>query len=159
MAVRAERDVKITLFPNGLQSPTVNCETRLPPQRLAGKLMDIDFDFSSFGQSREETSSIHRLQRAWISERSAPDILPYESRLLESISTRLKEQVSTTSQRWLIPRFPGLKRSCCLNMIQNGHSGQSLYKLRWNEWNSWYGRIFERECIKFPSHTWGQWLI
>jgi GINS complex subunit 4 len=63
-------------------------------------MMDIDFDLSSFSQSREETSSIHRLQRAWISERSAPDILPYESRLLESISTRLKEQVSTVDNEY-----------------------------------------------------------
>lgn len=55
--------------------------------------MDIDFDFSLYSQSREEASSIQRLQRAWISERSAPDILPYESRLVESISTRLREQV------------------------------------------------------------------
>ena len=56
-------------------------------------MMDIDFDLPSFGESRKEVSSINRLQRAWISERAAPDILPYESRLLETISTRLKEQV------------------------------------------------------------------
>ena len=56
--------------------------------------MDIDFDLSSFGESKKkEDSSINELQRAWISERSAPDILPYESRLVETISTRLKQQV------------------------------------------------------------------
>jgi GINS complex subunit 4 len=58
-------------------------------------MMDIDFDLPSFeGESQGETSSVHRLQRAWIAERAAPDILPYESRLLETISTRLKEQAS-----------------------------------------------------------------
>src|ERR1700733_11667073 len=55
--------------------------------------MDIDFAFSSYGAAEEETSSITRLQRAWITERAAPDILPYETRLLETISFRLKDQV------------------------------------------------------------------
>jgi hypothetical protein len=55
--------------------------------------MDIDFDFSSYGAQEEETSSITRLQRAWITERAAPDILPYETRLLETVSFRLKDQV------------------------------------------------------------------
>lgn len=57
-------------------------------------MMDIDFDLSSSAEPKEDVSLISRLQRAWISERSAPDILPYETRLLETISTRLKEQVA-----------------------------------------------------------------
>ena len=62
-------------------------------RRVFLTMMDIDFDLSSFGEPRKEVSSINKLQRAWISERAAPDILPYESRLLETISIRLKEQV------------------------------------------------------------------
>jgi hypothetical protein len=54
--------------------------------------MDFDFDFSSYGRE-EEAQPILSLQRAWVAERAAPDILPYESQLLETISTRLKEQV------------------------------------------------------------------
>ena len=56
--------------------------------------IDDDFNFSSFNDSSDDTSAILKLQKAWVAERSAPDILPYESRLLETISTRLKEQVS-----------------------------------------------------------------
>lgn len=65
-------------------------------------MMDMDFDLSSFEESRKEVSSINRLQRAWISERAAPDILPYESRLLEKISTRLREQVIHIKSRVLM---------------------------------------------------------
>lgn len=56
-------------------------------------MMDVDFDLPSFGDSVANASFIQRLQRAWISERSAPDILPYEDLLLDAISKRLKEQV------------------------------------------------------------------
>jgi hypothetical protein len=62
-------------------------------------MMDIDFDLSPSGEAEEDISLISRLQRAWISERSAPDVLPYESRLLETISTRLKEQVIDLQSR------------------------------------------------------------
>ena len=55
-------------------------------------MMEIDDEFA-FRATEEAPSSIERLQRAWISERTSPEILPYESRLLETISTRLKEQV------------------------------------------------------------------
>jgi hypothetical protein len=56
--------------------------------------MDIDFDdFTSYSTDTSSVALIPNLQKAWISERSAPDILPYETRLLETISTRLKEQV------------------------------------------------------------------
>jgi hypothetical protein len=57
--------------------------------------MDIDLDdFSSYGgPSASSASLIQQLQKAWVSERAAPDILPYETRLLETISTRLREQV------------------------------------------------------------------
>ena len=56
--------------------------------------MDIDFDLSSLPpDASSEESLILRLQRAWITERAAPEILPYETRLLDTISTRLKEQV------------------------------------------------------------------
>ena len=94
--------------------------------------MDIDFDLSSFGESRKEVSSINRLQHAWISERAAPDILPYESRLLEKISTRLKEQVIHIEVLCVDDRLRGSRRSCCLNGILNGLSGLLLYRLKWN---------------------------
>lgn len=56
--------------------------------------MDIDFDLSSLPpDASSEKSLILRLQRAWITERAAPEILPYGTRLLDTISTRLKEQV------------------------------------------------------------------
>ena len=58
-------------------------------------LSTLPLDVSSRGRRDDEESSlIQRLQRAWISERCAPDILPYETRLIDAISTRLREQVS-----------------------------------------------------------------
>jgi len=69
--------------------------------------MDLDLDdFSTLpldgtsSTNKENGSSLHRLQRAWISERCAPDILPYETRLIDTISTRLREQVVTTHPYW-----------------------------------------------------------
>ena len=71
-----------------------NSETRFR-EALKERTMDIDFDdFSSYANDSSSPLLIPHLQKSWISERSAPDILPYETRLLESISTRLKEQVS-----------------------------------------------------------------
>jgi len=61
--------------------------------------MDFDFDFSSSNKEGEELQPILQLQRAWVAERAAPDILPYETQLLETISTRLKEQVSANEAR------------------------------------------------------------
>ena len=70
-----------------------NSETRFR-DALKERTMDIDFDdFSSYGNDPSSPLLIPHLQKSWISERSAPDILPYETRLLETISTRLKEQV------------------------------------------------------------------
>jgi hypothetical protein len=89
--------------------------------------MDIDLDdFSSYGGSSASSASlIQQLQKAWISERAAPDILPYETRLLETISTRLKEQVIPSPESPACERgsegavsdvtdgrYHGLRKSC-----------------------------------------------
>ena len=77
---------------DSLNNFPLNCEFT----RSVTRTMDLDDDFTfSFlkDSSSNDASAIIRLQKAWVAERSAPDILPYESRLLETISTRLKQQV------------------------------------------------------------------
>jgi hypothetical protein len=60
--------------------------------------IDLDDDLATLPLDRpsvdtDDGSTIEQLQQAWISERCSPDILPHETRLIDAISTRLREQV------------------------------------------------------------------
>lgn len=62
--------------------------------------MDLDLDDDDLAtlpfdrpSTDADKGSIEQLQQAWISERCVPDILPHETRLIDAISTRLREQV------------------------------------------------------------------
>ena len=91
----------------GLGSPPITLEASIRRAAALSSGMDLDSDdFSTLpldgpsSTNKENGSSLHRLQRAWISERCAPDILPYETRLIDTVSTRLREQVVTTHRYW-----------------------------------------------------------
>ena len=118
--------------------------------------MDINVDFSSFEDSKAEESIIARLQRAWILERAAPDILPHETRLLETVSARLKDQAIPKLKGLADTRLPGLRKNLCLREILNVQLEQSLFKLKSNESSSSSapisGRVYTRSngCLLMP---------
>jgi hypothetical protein len=67
-------------------------------QRVAA--MDMDMDLNLRPSPTLPPSLISSLQTAWITERTAPDLLPYETRLVDLLSSRLKQQVPPR-RKWL----------------------------------------------------------
>lgn len=60
-------------------------------------IMDIeDILAEAGGQSAaQETSDLQALVRAWITERSAPEILPWPDSLMERVLRRINQQVES----------------------------------------------------------------
>ncbi|KAF2157889.1 DNA replication complex GINS protein SLD5 [Myriangium duriaei CBS 260.36] len=60
--------------------------------------MDIDDILASVSGEHDAPSAIrdlHALTRAWVAERSAPELLPYPSGIVDRVSTRISAQIAT----------------------------------------------------------------
>ena len=57
--------------------------------------MDIDDLLAELDQDGlpQETRDLHELSRAWVTERSAPEILPWPASLMERVLDRIRRQV------------------------------------------------------------------
>lgn len=57
--------------------------------------MDIDDILASVSGSSipAETLDLQALTRAWVAERTAPELLPYPTDLIERVTARLRKQV------------------------------------------------------------------
>ena len=59
--------------------------------------MDIDEILAEAGDqtATQETSDLQALVRAWVTERSAPEILPWPDSLMERVLRRISHQVAS----------------------------------------------------------------
>lgn len=59
--------------------------------------MDIDGILAELDQDGlpQETRDLHELSRAWVTERSAPELLPWPASLMERVLDRIRRQVFT----------------------------------------------------------------
>ena len=62
---------------------------------LLAKNMDIDDILAEIDQDvlPQEVRDLHALTRAWVTERSAPEILPWPAPLMDRIMERIRQQV------------------------------------------------------------------
>ena len=94
--------------------------------------MDIDDILASVSGPRisQRTLDLQTLSRAWVAERTAPELLPYPTELLERVMDRLRNQVSlsTTSKKELEHKDP------------ERETGAGARGRRWNSTSS-MGRI------------------
>ena len=70
----------------------------------------------------QSTRDLQELTRAWVTERSAPEILPWPSVLIDRLLERLKRQVRT---RVLLDVLPQRLISSCPDRIDRRRNGQS----------------------------------
>lgn len=61
--------------------------------------MDIDDLLHEFDDDQSPTGSrdIHDLTQAWIAERTAPEILPFQTLIIERLMDRIRQQVCSRS--------------------------------------------------------------
>ena len=95
--------------------------------------MDIDDILAEISAPRipQRTLDLQALTRAWVAERTAPEVLPYPLELIERVMDRLRLQVSV------------LEKSLCPLKMQKGRQDtrhrHKMYKQQWkqswtNEW-------------------------
>ena len=62
---------------------------------LTKKNMDIDDILAEIDQDvlPQEVRDLHALTRAWVTERSAPEILPWPAPLMDRVMERVRQQV------------------------------------------------------------------
>ena len=59
--------------------------------------MDIDDILAEIDEDAlpQEVRDLHELTRTWVTERSAPEILPWPALLMDRIMDRIRQQVSS----------------------------------------------------------------
>ena len=107
--------------------------------------MDIDdilTDLNGHGEP-QETRDLQELTRAWVIERSAPEILPWPESLMDRMMERIRRQVadvvpSSAQRELMLFARSSLSRNKRVTWIPKPTFVLSSYKPSWRDSNSLY---------------------